>query len=427
MPRTVIQRSDKWVEKMTTTGLHAVGGVSGLCLQVMSPTSRSWVLRAVMPHGQRRRMGLGPYPLVSLKEAREKARRARLQMLDDVDPIAVRERTRSALRAAEAKVVSFKEACVSFIANRENGWRNARSATAWTGSLEKHAYPVIGDLAVADVDKAHLIAILKPLWTNDKAGRLVTAMRLRGRIEKILDYARECGWRPEGPNPAIWKGRLENALTDPSQLRRVKPVRHQRTIPYSEIAAFMGHLRTLDGVSARCLELAILTACRSGEARGCVWSELHLDAATPTWVIPKDRMKAGREHHIPLSRQAVALLKAQPRFAHNDLVFPSPQSRTTLSDMALLALMRRMKSNGVPHGMRSCFRTWVAERTNYPREIGEASLAHTIGETSSERPYLHTTFFDKRAVLLQMWADFTDKPWVKDGGNVVVLGAAASA
>lgn len=137
-------------------------------------------------------------------------------------------------------------------------------------------------------------------------------------------------------------------------------------------------------------------------------------------------MKAGREHHIPLSKQAVALLRAQPRFAHNDRVFPSPQSRTTLSDMALLALMKRMKSNGVPHGMRSCFRTWVAERTNYPREIGEACLAHTIGETSSERPYLHTTFFDKRAVLMQQWADFTDKPWVKDGGNVVPLKAAAT-
>jgi integrase len=377
-----------------------------------------------MPNGRRRSMGLGPYPLVSLADARDAARRARLKVRDNVDPIDEAKAVRSSLRAAEAKFVSFKEAATAYIAAREHGWRNDRSGQSWANSFAMHAYPIVGDLSVADVDKAHVLAILKPLWTNDKAGRLVTAMRLRGRIEKVLDFAREHGWRPEGPNPAQWKGRLDMVLPEPGQLRKVKPVKHHNSIPVAEIGTFMRDLRSLEGVGARCLEFLTLTASRSGEARGARWSELELDAETPMWTVPKERMKAHAEHRVPLSRQAVKLLKAQPRFAHNDLVFPSPQSGTVLSDMTMLELMKRMKAGGVPHGMRSCFRTWAAERTNYPREVAEAALAHTNGDRV-EAAYLRSTHLAKRQRMMQEWANFLDKPEAKQGAdNVVSINAA---
>lgn len=380
-----------------------------------------------MPNGKRRCMGLGPYPLVTLAEARESARRARLKVRDHVDPIDDAKAVLSALRATEAKHKTFREAAEAYIETREKGWRNSRSGTAWTSSLVMHAYPVIGDLSVAHIEKAHLIKILDPIWTNDEGGRLVTAMRLRGRIERILDYAREHGWRPEGPNPAQWKGRLELVLPDPSQLRKVKPVKHHDAVPIDEIGAFMRDLRAVDGVGARCLEFLTLTTTRSGEARGCRWPELDLDAATPMWVIPSERMKAGVEHRVPLSRQAVKLLKAQPRYLNNDLVFPSPQTSTVLSDMTMLELMKRMTSKGVPHGMRSCFRTWAAERTNYPREVAEAALAHINGDRT-EAAYLRSTHFNKRVRLMQEWANYLDKPQAQqDGGNVVAINAMVAA
>jgi integrase len=427
MPRIAIERSAKWVEKQTKPGLHAVGGVSGLCLKVESPASRSWVLRATMPNGDRRSMGLGPFPLVGLAAARDAARKARLMMMAKVDPIDAAKAERSALRATEAKVMTFREAAETYIDSREHTWRNDRSATVWRSSLEMHAYGVIGDLACGDVDKAHILSILRPIWTNDDDGRLVTAMRLRGRIEKILDYARESGWRPELPNPAVWKGRLDMVLPDPSQLRKVKPVKHHDAVKVSDIGAFMRDLRAMEGVTVRCLEFTTLNASRSGEARGAMWLEFDLDAKQPTWTIPGKRMKTGKDHIVPLSRQSVELLKAQPRFAHNDLVFPSPQSQTVLSDMAMLEVMRRMKAGGVPHGMRSTFRVWAAERTNYPREIAETALAHTVGENSVERAYLRTSFFDKRARLMQDWADFLDRVEDATGtGNVVPLRLAAA-
>jgi integrase len=199
----------------------------------------------------------------------------------------------------------------------------------------------------------------------------------------------------------------------------VKPVKHHNAIPVDEIASFIRDLRKVEGVGARCLEFVTLTACRSGEARGALWSELDLNDTAPVWVIPKERMKAGTEHRVPLSRDAVNLLKAQPRYEQNDLIFPSPQSRNILSDMTLLEIMRRMKAKGVPHGMRSCFRTWAAERTNYPREIAEAALAHINGDRV-EAAYLRTTHLQKRTRMMQEWATFLDKPRNKQEGDNVL-------
>jgi integrase len=427
MSRVVMERSAKWVAAQSKVGLHAVGGVPGLCLQVFGPDSRAWVLRATMPSGRRRRMGLGPYPLVSLADAREAARKARITMLAGTDPIDARKQAVSALRASSAMQVSFKDACERYIERRGEQWRNDRSATAWRSSLEMHAYPVVGKLAVADVERAHIVKLLTPLWTNGEDGRLVTAMRLRGRIEKILDYARECGWRPEGPNPAVWKGRLENVLPDPTELRRLKPVEHHPRVPEAELYGFMVALREAQGSGPRCLEFVALTGARSGEAIGARWSEIDLERKA--WTVPANRMKAGKEHMVPLSAQAVDLLKALPRFANNDRLFPSPRAHSDLSDATLSETMKRMIvkgviTQGVPHGLRRSLRTWAGE-SGYAREIAEAALAHTVGDNSVERAYLDTTYFERRKPLMQAWADFLDKPMPEEGSNVVSFRVAA--
>ena len=417
MPRVAIERSAKWVEKQTKVGLHAVGGVSGLCLQVMGPNSRSWILRATMPNGDRRSMGLGPYPLVTLADAREAARKARLTIREQVDPIEATRAAKSALRATEAKAVTFKDAAEAYMAAHEAGWRNPKHAQQWSATLATYAYPVVGALSVSDVETAHVMKILEPIWKT----KTETASRLRGRIENVLDWARARGYRT-GENPARWKGHLDMMLAKPGQLRKVKPRKHHDAVPVDDIGNFMRDLRAIEGVSARCLEFVTLTAARSGEARGARWCEIDFDGKEgPVWVVPKERMKAHVEHRVPLSKQAVALLKAQPRYAHNDLVFPSPQTRTMLSDMAMGELMKRMGAKGVPHGMRGCFRTWAGDRTRYPREIAEAALAHTNGD-KVERAYLHTDFFKRRARMMQDWADFISKPIEKAaGGNVVTM------
>lgn len=426
MPRIAVERSAKWVASLTKPGLHAVGGVSGLCLQVVSKDSRSWVLRAVMPGGGRRSYGLGPFPQISLAEARDAARQARAGIRDQVDPIDARRTAKAARQKADAAVVTFRSAAATYIAAHEDGWRNPKHTDQWRATLATYAYPVMGDLPVADVDTPHVLKVLEPMWSNDRAngGRLETASRLRGRIECILDWATARGLRTK-PNCARWKGHLAMMLAKPSKLRSKHPRKHHRALPVNDVANFMLELAKVEGVSAQCLSFVTRTACRSGEARGARWSEFKLDATIPTWCIPGERMKAGRPHFVPLSKQVVALLKAMPRYEHTDLVFPSPQSYTPLCDAALGELMKRMKAEGVPHGMRSTFRVWAAERTDYPREVAEAALAHVNGDLT-EAAYLRTTFFERRARMMQDYADFLDRPVVAErAGNVFEIGARA--
>jgi len=407
MPKIALVRSAKWVETQTKPGLYPVGGVNGLCLQVANRNSRSWVLRATMPDGRRRDMGLGPYPLVSLLQAREAARLARLAIRDGVDPIEAAKAIKTKRRAAQAEIVTFKVAAAQYIALQEPGWRGGKSAAVWKASLETYTYPVIGNISVADITTTHIIKIFadpnkqstEQLWTT----KLETAQRLRGRVEAILDWAIAGGYRVTS-NPARWKGHLELMLAKPAQLRKVRPIKHHDAVAVDEITSFIRDLRDVDGVGARCLEFLTLTATRSGEARGARWSEI--DLAKAIWVIPGERMKAGVEHRIPLSRQAVALLKKIPRSSESDLVFRSPVTEGKLSDMTLLTTMKRMDVKAVPHGMRSTFRVWAAERTDYPREIAETALAHAIGDSTVERAYLRTDLFDKRAQMMQDYADF---------------------
>lgn len=381
------------VSRLRDPGLHAVGGVSGLYLQVTASGARTWILRATMG-GKRRDMGLGGYPDVTLAEAREKAREARAKIEQGIDPILERERALSLLKAEQAKSMTFEAACRALIDAKSDEWRNAKHRAQWSSSLETYAYPVIGKLQVGDVGQAHVLSVLQPIWKD----KTETANRLRGRIEQVLDWAKVRGFR-EGENPARWRGHLDKLLPAPAKIARVV---HHKALPIDAMPGFMAALRQRKGIAPRALEFLVLTAARSGEVRGATWQEIDMDAAV--WTVPAERMKAGKEHRVPLSPQALALLAGLPRVHGIELVFPAPRGGL-LSDTALTALMRRMELDAVPHGMRSTFRDWAAERTNYPREVAEMALAHTIGN-AVEAAYRRGDLFTKRAEMMAEWAIF---------------------
>jgi integrase len=390
------------VSRLTSPGLHFVGGVAGLALQVLPTGGRTWILRATIG-GRRRDMGLGGYPDVTLAGAREAARNARLLIKSGKDPIAEARGAASALRASIVKDVTFEQAAQSYIAAHQSGWRNAKHAQQWRNTLASYAYPKIGGLMVRDVGLPHVLAVLEPIWTE----KTETAARLRGRIEQVLNWATARGYR-DGLNPARWRGHLDKLLARPS---KVVDVEHHAALPFAEIGAFMQRLREVKGIGARALEFAILTAARSGEVRGATWAEVDLKAAV--WIVPGSRMKMGREHRVPLSAPVIALLNALPRMAGTDLLFPAPRGGS-LSDMTLLAVVRRMKVAAVTHGFRSTFRDWASERTNYPRDVAEMALAHAIGDRV-EAAYRRGDLFEKRRRLMADWAIFCCRSQPKGG------------
>jgi integrase len=381
------------VRKLTSDGLHFVGGVSGLALHITKSGARSWILR-VMVGGKRREMGLGAYPSVTLAQAREQAREARALIRRGIDPIEQQRAAQSALNAAVASALTFRQCAERYIAAHEASWKNAKHGQQWTNTLTQYAYPVMGKLLVRDVGLAHVLQVLEPIWATKNE----TASRLRGRIELVLDWATARQLR-EGLNPARWRGHLDKLLPRPSKIAKTE---HHPALPVDGVAAFMARLRAAHGMGARALEFAILTAARSGEARGADWSEIDLKAGV--WTVPGSRMKAGREHRVPLSDTAVALLNALPRLDGVDLVFPAPRGGQ-LSDMTLSAVLRRMKVPAVPHGFRSTFRDWAAERTNYPRDVAEMALAHAIGD-KVEAAYRRGDLFEKRRRMMTEWAAF---------------------
>lgn len=406
MPKLAKELGALEVSKLHTKegpGLHFVGGVAGLALQVTPTLARAWTLRVSIA-GRRRDMGLGPYPEVTLAQARDKAREARELIRQGVDPIERQRAAQSALKAAVTKALTFKQTAIAYMATHEAGWRNAKHAQQWRNTLESYAYPVMGALLVRDVEKEHVLSALRPIWTEKNE----TAVRLRGRIELVLSYAMQAGYRPEGLNPARWRGGLDKLLPAPSKVAKVD---HHPALPVAEVGAFMARLRAAEGMGARALEFAILTAARSGEVRGATWAEFDLDAKV--WTVPGSRMKAGKEHRVPLSDAAVALVKAQPKVAGVDFVFAAAKGGQ-LSDMTLSAVLRRMKVQAVPHGFRSTFRDWAAERTNYPREAAEMALAHTI-ESKVEAAYRRGDLFEKRRAMMSEWAQFLAKPSVPAG------------
>lgn len=399
MPKKAKELTALEVARLAAPGLHAVGGVAGLALQVKDSGARSWSLR-VMVGRARREIGLGGFPSVTLAQAREKARRLREGIEQGADPVDERRAARSALIAAQAKALTFKEASEAFIEAQEAGWRNAKHGQQWRNTLETYAYPVMGGLLVRDVAMPHVLAVLEPIWRE----KTETASRLRGRIEKVLDWAKGRGYR-SGDNPAAWKGNLDAQLAAP---RKVATVEHHPALPAAEMHAFMLKLREAAGMGARALEFAILTAARSGEVRGARWDEIDLDAKV--WVIPAGRMKASKEHRVALSAAAVRLLKALPKIDGGH-VFPSSKEGP-LSDATLAAVLRRMDippDKAVPHGFRSTFRDWAGEHTSHPREVIEHALAHRLKD-KAEAAYARGDLMEKRRRLMEDWAAFLARP-----------------
>lgn len=393
MPRKAAELSALVVGRLREPGLHAVGGVAGLHLQVALGGARTWILRVTV--GNRRRdMGLGGFPDVTLAMAREKARAARELVEQGVDPILKRQQAKSALIAQRAASKTFEECARDYIEAKAPEWSNLKHEQQWTNTLKTYVYPSLGRMFVNDVGVAQVLGVLKPIWLT----KTETATRIRGRIESILNWATAQHYR-HGLNPARWKGHLDQLLADPGKARRTK---HHAALPIDDLPPFMRELRKHVGLGPLALEFCILTAARSGEVRGATWSEI--DVAGRLWTVPGARMKAGKPHRVPLSPGALDLLLRLPRVEGTDLLFPSRQG-TPLSDMTLTALLRRMQASAVPHGFRSTFRDWCSERTNYPNEVAEMALAHVV-ENKTEAAYRRGDLFDKRRRLMADWSNF---------------------
>ena len=391
MARKAKELSALAVGRLNAPGHYAVGGVTGLYLYVSSTGARSWVLRAVIGE-KRRHMGLGGFPDISLAVARELARAARITIAQGDDPIASRARSVAKAKAQQSSLTTFQQATESYLDAHGDSWKNPKHRAQWESTLKTYVYPVIGDLTVGDVSQEHVLKALEPIWKVKNE----TASRVRGRIESVLDWATVRKLRT-GDNPARWKGHLDKLLPAPSKVKRVE---HHRALSFKEMPDFMSRLRTQAGIAARALEFAILCAARSGEVRGATWSEI--DLVNNVWIIPAHRMKANREHRVPLSEAAVLLLKSLPTHAESTFVFTAPRGGQ-MSDMTLTAVMRRMDVDAVPHGFRSTFRDWAGECTNYPRDVAEQALAHTL-ESKVEAAYRRGDALEKRRSMMQDWA-----------------------
>lgn len=394
-------------------GMHSDGG--GLYLRVQASGAKSWIFRFQL-NGRRREMGIGTLVDKHPKDARGEAAKLGQMVRQGIDPIEARNAERAqavaAVQAAALGAITFRKAGDAYIAAHRSGWKNPKHAAQWPSTLETYVYPIFGDMPVGCIGTEHVLRALQPIW----ATKTDTAIRVRSRIELVLSYAKAKKWR-DGENPAAWRGNLDALLPKPSAMKKANGSRHQPALPYERIAEFMTELRKIESIGARALEFAILTATRSGETRLATWGEFNLKARV--WTIPGVRMKAGREHRVALSLAAVRLLESMPRIAGTDLVFPGAKGDTPLSDMSLTAITRRMnsgdqgpvwvdpKSNAliVPHGFRSTFRDWAAERTNYPNEMAEMALAHAVGD-KVEAAYRRGDMFERRLEMMEAWAEW---------------------
>jgi integrase len=339
-------------------------------------------------------MGLGGWPDVGLTEARDRAREARRKVETGVDPIEQRRGAKSALLT----VPTFRWCAEQTMAAKRPEWKNPKHAQQWENTLAEYAYPFLSNMPVDQIGEQDVIRCLTPIW-NEKPE---TAKRVRMRIEAVLGWATVSTYR-KGDNPARWRNHLDRVFAAPGKVRKVV---HHAALPLNQLHEFVRNLREREGLAPRALEFLILTATRSGEVRGATWEEIDRRAAL--WTIPAERMKAGREHRVPLSPRALEILKELPRMAGNPHVFPAPQGGA-LSDMALSAVMRRMEVDAVPHGFRSTFRDWASERTSYPSEMAEMALAHTI-DSKVEAAYRRGDLFAKRVKMMTEWARFIEKP-----------------
>jgi integrase len=399
------------VDRAKRSGMYGDGG--GLYLRVTEDGAKNWVFRFML-NGRPRWMGMGPLHTVSLAEARKRAGEHRLRRHDGIDPIEARRAERLKAQLEAAKAIKFKECAASYIKAHRAEWRNGKHAAQWEATLATYAGPVIGNLSVQAIDTALVHKVLEPIWTK----KAETAGRVRGRIEAVLDWAKVCGYRV-GENPARWRGHLDKLLP---ALGKVRKVEHHAALSYTELPGFLIALREQEGIGARAFEFTILTAARTGETIFARWSELNL--LDKIWTVPAARMKARREHRVPLCSRALAILaEMQAHRASDDaFVFPGGKLGKPLSNMAFLMLLRRMDHPDLTaHGFRATFKTWASERTSFQNEIVEAALAHVVG-SKVEQAYRRGDMFEKRRRLMQQWATFcTTAPAQETPSNVAPM------
>jgi integrase len=402
--RTLHRLTALKVARAKTPGMYADGG--SLYLRIAPGGSKQWVFRYAL-HGRLRDMGLGSVGTFNLSEARERARDARKLLQDGIDPVDSKHARLAGLRADAARSMTFRACAEQFLKEHERKWTSPKHATEWRTSLVRFVYPTIGSLPVAAIDTPLVLKVLKPMWERIPE----TASRVRGRIEAVLGWATVHHYR-SGDNPARWQQHLEHALP------AVTKGDHHAALPYAAAPAFMAKLRQDTSVGARCLEFIVLTAARLTEAREATWDEINLSAKT--WTVPAARMKAGKEHKVPLSGAALAVLKAMQALRRGDYVFPGFREGRPISPQATLtAQVKALNGDDATiHGFRSSFRDWAAERTNYPREVAEMALAHAI-PNAVEAAYRRGDLFEKRRKLMEAWSDFCAKPAAK--GEVVAI------
>ena len=402
------------VAKITEPGRYGDG--KGLYLQVTPTGARSWLLRYERG-GRERAMGLGPVDDFTLDEARERARRARQLLRDGIDPLDARKDERakqtSEKALAAAANVTFRECVEQYYKFHSRKWNNAKHSAQFLSTMKMYAYPALGKLPVAAIDKALVLKAVEPIWYT----KTETASRVRGRIEAVLDFAKTRGYRT-GENPAAWDGNLVHALPARSTIAKVK---HHAALPFAEVPDFLARLAACEGIAARALEFTIFTAARTGEIVGAKWGEI--DLAEKVWTIPAERMKAKKEHRAPLTGRAVEILKALPR--ESNFVFPGGRKGVPISNMAMAQLLKRMERLDITvHGFRSAFRDWAAERTSYPNHVVEMALAHVVGN-KVEAAYRRGDLFAKRARLMADWAKHCmTRPVDTAASNVTPIGRA---
>ncbi|MEZ0468260.1 tyrosine-type recombinase/integrase [Phaeobacter sp. SYSU ZJ3003] len=409
MARTLNRLTAKEVEKKKAPGLYSDGG--GLYLQITKAGVKSWLFRYMIngtPYG----MGLGPTHTVTLADARERAMEARKLKLKGINPLEAKREAKLEAMVAQAKLMTFDQCASAYIEAHRSSWKNAKHADQWSNTITTYVSPIIGALPVAQVDTALVLKVLTQEQENGQQfwqAKNETAKRVRGRMESILGWATTSGAR-SGENPARWKGHLENLL---AAIDNVRTTKNHPSLPWQRVGGFVQEIRQREGMATRALEFTLLTAARSGEVRGAMWSEI--DLAAKIWTIPAARMKAKQQHEVPLSPAAISLLKQLPRLEGTDVVFPGTKGQP-LSDMSLTAVIRRMNAatptwvdeegkTVTVHGFRSTFRMWAAEATNYPREVAEHALAHRLPD-AVERAYQRGTQFTKRAMMMKDWADY---------------------
>ena len=372
----------------------------GLYLHVGAGNSKSWIFRYKID-GRRRDMGLGPIELVPLAEARDLALDLRRIVRKGTDPLEAKRQEKANRRFEQANTISLADAAARYIAAHEKGWKDKRG---WPDSMRLYINPIIGDLPVAAVDLPAVMRVLEPIWHT----KTTAAQNVRGRMEAVLNWATTNGYR-SGENPARWRGHLENLLPRPSKIARVE---HHKALPYREVAEFMAKLRSHEGIAAAALEFAILTCARAGEVLGARWNEI--DSRELVWTVPGERMKSGREHKVPLSAPALAVLDRMTPFKRNgdNHIFLGQRVGRPMASPRLLDCLKWARPGVTVHGFRSSFRDWAAEQTTFPGEIAELALAHTVG-SKVEAAYRRGTMFEKRRQIMDAWARYCARPDAK--------------